>query len=153
MARGKSLGRCTQLPGGYDTRAEDHNHGYGQQHLFNHWTLLLGRNALFRFSHLPDDSLERATQKNPNKHRRVGNKKISDLRSDGSIVEPPALIHLRSRSAGHSAQKESAEVSSPPRSMFFSCRESWINCPGWPAAQCRSCAGIRPFGRIRRHRG
>ena len=36
MARAESLGGCTQLPGGHDTRAEDHDYGYGQQHIFRH---------------------------------------------------------------------------------------------------------------------
>jgi hypothetical protein len=40
MARAES-GRCAQLPGGNDSRAEDHAYDYGQQHLFQHWTLLL----------------------------------------------------------------------------------------------------------------
>jgi hypothetical protein len=41
MARAESLGRCTELPGGYDTRGENHDYGYGQQHLLYHWTLPL----------------------------------------------------------------------------------------------------------------
>jgi hypothetical protein len=40
MASAES-GRCTQLPGGNDSRTEDHAYGYGQQHLFHHWILLL----------------------------------------------------------------------------------------------------------------
>jgi hypothetical protein len=115
MARAKS-GRCTQLPGGNDGRAEDHAYDYGQQHLFHHWTLLLleeRRHADF----LADDSLERATRKNPNKHRREANKKISDLRSAGFIMEPPRFVPWTVVSLFTGRKRKSAEAPSPPRSL------------------------------------
>ncbi len=49
-------------------------------------------------------------KKNRNKYQREDNEKISDLRSGGSIMEPPALRTLGRGQPSHSAQKESAEA-------------------------------------------
>jgi hypothetical protein len=50
------------------------------------------------------------SKKNRNKYQREDNEKISDLRSGGSIMEPPALRTLGRGQPSHSAQKESAEA-------------------------------------------
>ena len=151
MARAESLGRCTQLPSGNNTRVQDHDCGYGQQHLFRHWTMLLLEEKLTPIFAFTGRFARMCDSKNPNKHRREDNKKISNLRSDGFIME-------RWRFAPWAAVSRTTVCKRKARRLhllralcsFLAVKAS---CPGLPAAQCHSFSSTPPSVRIRRRRG
>lgn len=57
--------------------------------------------------------------KNPNKHRGAGNKKISDIRSGGFIMEPFVLRTLGGSWAGHVRKKNTEAIPLPCSFVFF----------------------------------